>query len=384
MSNICQASFLLFFLIWDGWLTNVAYAQDHQIQLPKFQKTVSILMESGPMIQNGTEWGKHINNNLTYRAMDFRLGFRNFKSPVYSTIYRYPTYGVGLYTATFRNPYIGKPNAVYVYADIPFSKRYLEDRLSFSYFATLGISSNLTPFDPDTNPLNLFIGSYQNGYTHIGFTSRYRIWENMYVDGSIGLKHFSNGSFRKPNSGLNFIPFTIGIRSYLDKVDFENVPKHVPATFKPHNQINIFTSIGSKNYVIGERQFLKAGIGANFLRQINYKYRFGLGLDMFYSDGVENRVADADLNFLDNNSFAVVGSWEWVLNKNLYVPVAIGTYLNRNDFNDETTWYYQRLGLRYRFNNNVFTGITLKAHGFKADFFEFTVGYTLMKDLNKY
>jgi hypothetical protein len=384
MHKVGIAFFLLFILILGRWQTLIAQTDDQQENLPKFQKSLSVLLESGPMIQNGTDWGSYINNNLSYRAMDFRLGFRNFKSPIYSTIYRYPTFGFGLYTATFRNPYIGKPNAAYLYADIPFTKRFFDNRLSFSYFATLGISSNLTPFDPDTNPLNFFIGSYQNGYTHIGFTSRYRIWENMYLDGSLGLKHFSNGSIRKPNSGLNFIPFTLGIRTYLDKVDFEKIPKFVSSTFQPHNQINIFTSFGSKNYVIGESQYLKVGIGANFLRQISYKYRLGLGMDMFYSDGSQNRIKDTELGFFDANSFAVVGSWEWVLNKNLYVPIGFGTYVNRNQFNDETTWYYQRLGLRYRFNNQIFTGITLKAHGFKADFFELTMGYTLMKDPNKY
>jgi hypothetical protein len=384
MHKVGLAYFLLFFLVLGRVTTLFAQEQDLLESLPKFQKSVSVLLESGPMITNGTAWGTHINNNLSYSAMDFRLGFRNFKSPIYSTIYRFPTYGFGLYTATFRNPYIGKPNAAYVFADIPFAKRFLDNRLSFSYFASLGISSNLTPFDPDTNPLNFFIGSYQNGYTHIGFTSRYRIWDNMYIDGSIGLKHFSNGSFRKPNSGLNFVPFTIGIRSYLDKVDFENVPKSLPNNFQPHNQINLFTSFGSKNYAIGERQFLKMGVGANILRQVTYKYRVGVGMDMFYSEGSHDRITDAELGFFDANSFAVVGSWEWVLNKNLYVPIAFGTYLNRNNFNDESTWYYQRLGIRYRFNNQIFTGITLKAHGFKADFFEFTLGYTLMKDPNKY
>jgi hypothetical protein len=32
----------------------------------------------------------------------------------------------------------------------------------------------------------------------------------------------------------------------------------------------------------------------------------------------------------------------------------------------------------------MFAGITLKAHGFKADIFEWTVGYSIFKDKNKY
>lgn len=248
----------------------------------------------------------------------------------------------------------------------------------------VGLSFNLKPFDPDFNPFNQFIGSYENGYVHAALNMQYRLMPQLSVDSSIGFKHFSNGSLRKPNTGLNFIPFSIGVRANLNQADFEYSFDKEDPQYIANNQVNIVMSIGGKNYEIGEGQYLKWGLGLNMMRQRHFKYRYGLGLEMFYSGAAATRNPSEIIRFQDRTSFALAASWEWVLTKNLYVPIAFGTYLHRNYLNDEIKWYYQRIGIRYRLNNHLFGGVTIKAHGFKADFFEWTVGYTLFKDKNKY
>ncbi len=75
-------------------------------------------------------------------------------------------------------------------------------------------------------------------------------------------------------------------------------------------------------------------------------------------------------------------SWEWALSQNLYVPLAISYYLHRNTENGEVQPYYLRAGIRYRFNNQMFFGGTIKAHGGIADIFEWTLGYTIGKNPN--
>ena len=83
-------------------------------------------------------------------------------------------------------------------------------------------------------------------------------------------------------------------------------------------------------------------------------------------------------------SLAIVGTWEWHLTEHLYVPIGLAFYVHRNTENDEQTPYYERVGIRYRFNNNIYTGVTIKAHQGVADIFEWTIGYTFQKDPNKY
>jgi len=374
---------LIFLILPFGW-TKASNDTDSIRPNPKFQKRISLLFETGPMVPKNTEWGNFINNGLNYTALDLRLGFKNTGKNIYNLIYRYPTYGLGLYTATFQNDYIGKPNAVYAYADIPFTKTYFNNRLSYSYFTAFGLAFNFKPFDADNNPVNQFIGSYNNGYVHVGFTMQYALNEWLDLDASFGLKHFSNGSIRKPNSGLNFFPLSFGLRSklnraYFDKSSLSDIPEYIP-----NRHVNVWTSVGAKNYEIGGNIYLKWGFSANYLRQSGYKLRYGLGIDMFYSG---KGILPGDwkkTGFKDKASFAVVASGEWVLKKNFSIPLGIGVYLHRNYFNDEPSAYYERVGIRYRFSNQMFTGITLKAHGFKADFFEWTVGYSIFKDKNRY
>ena len=83
-------------------------------------------------------------------------------------------------------------------------------------------------------------------------------------------------------------------------------------------------------------------------------------------------------------SYAVVGSWEWVLTKNLYAPIGLAYYLHRNFSNGEKQQYYERIGLRYRLSKNLHAGLTIKAHAAVADYFEWTIGYTFHNDPNKY
>ena len=350
----------------------------------KFQKQLSILLEAGPMIPRGTDWSDIVQENLNYKALDMRLGFRKIQPKVYNLVYRYPTFGFGLYTATFKNQYVGKPNAVYIFADIPFAKSFQNNRLTFSYLTALGISFNFKPYDPLFNPINQFIGSSQNGYVHVSFNMRYQLFKDLSLESALGFKHFSNGSMKKPNSGLNFIPLSIGAKFNLNQSnlgfsEYRDIPK-----FVPNSQINMWVSTGGKNYEKGEDQYMKFGLGVNYLWQWNYKYRLGLGMDVFYSTATAIRYPTKPVSFGDEMSVALVGSWEWVLTKNIYLPIAFGTYLHRNIHNEEIRWYYQRIGVRYRFKNHIFAGVTLKAHGFKADFFEWTLGYSIFKDKNKY
>ncbi len=107
-------------------------------------------------------------------------------------------------------------------------------------------------------------------------------------------------------------------------------------------------------------------------------------MDFFYSSVAENRIDSDQSAFSKAFSCAVVGSWEWAINEHLYVPLGIAFYLKRNKENDESTPYYERAGIRYRFNSGIHTGLTIKAHGGVADIFEWSVGYTFKNDPNRY
>jgi len=349
----------------------------------KYIKYLDARFENGAMLSNSSDFGDQIVNSSYYNGLDIRLGFRKTDtSDVYNTIYRRPYIGLGLYSSTFHNADIGEPNAIYFFVTIPFKFEGTK-KFTFSYSAAFGLSYNLNPFHPEENPTNVFIGSEKNCYVHLGILANYKLTPRWDLNGTIGFKHFSNGSFAQPNAGINLIPLTLGVSYQLSKESIELNKTHIPDFIK-HGVVNFAFAAGSKNYVSGEDNHLKTTLGINYLRHFNYKYKAGLGLDIFYSADANLRNASDQSDFSKYWSFAVVGAWEWNLTRRLYAPIGIAFYLHRNTENGEKEAYYERAGLAYRFDNNFFAGITIKAHGGVADYFEWTVGYTIQNDPNKY
>lgn len=381
--NSVRLPFLVIMLI----IAHFSFGQDLKLDKPakhrKFIKYIDGRFENGAMLGTSNEIGDQIVDASYYNGVDFRLGFRKTDTTdVYNTVYRRPYIGLGWYTSTFHNADVGEPNAVYFFITIPFKFEGAK-KFTFSYSAAFGLSYNLNPYDPETNPANVFIGSARNCYVHLGFLANYKFTPRLAANLTVGFKHFSNGSYAKPNAGINLIPLTLGLSYQLSKegVDLNKTSR---PDFLKHYVMNISFAAGSKNYEIGGDNYLKTTLGINYLRHFNYKYKAGLGLDVFYSADADLRNESDQSEFSKSWSFALVGAWEWHLTRRLYAPIGIAFYLHRNIENGEEKPYYERAGLAYRFKKNIFAGVTIKAHGGVADYFEWTVGYTIQHDPNKY
>jgi hypothetical protein len=235
----------------------------------------------------------------------------------------------------------------------------------------------MNTYDAETNPLNGFVSSSLNAHIHFGLKAAYQLSNSFQVFSSIGTKHYSNGSIKKPNAGINFVPIAIGLRVNLDNDKFNPGPRPEFPPLEKRGFWNIAAYTGLKSYEIDQKAYFRGGLGINYLWEIAYKYRGGIGVDWFYGAGAKERFPDENIAFTDVNSFAVVGSWEWKLTEKLYVPIAFGVYLSKADLNQEVAGFYERIGIRYRVNEHLFAGVQIKAHEAKADFFEFTLGYTI-------
>ncbi len=349
----------------------------------KYIKYLEFRFENGAMLSNDTDLGDQLVNSSYYNGFDIRLGFRKTNpDDIYSTVYRRPYMGIGWYSSTFHNADIGKPNALYYFMTIPFVFEQ-DKKLTFNYTGAFGLSYNFNPFDSIQNPANIFIGSYRNCYVHLGLEANYKFSETWQANATLGFKHFSNGSFKKPNYGINLIPLTLGVTYKVGDDKVEHYRRPVPEFIK-NNQLNLTLAFGSKNYVNEDPNYLKMTMGINYLRAVNYKYRIGVGIDVFYSGASELRTESGTASFSDAVSYAVVPNWEWVITERLYIPLGVGIYLHRNVENDEKYGYYERAGIRYRVTDHLSAGVTIKAHAGVADYFEWTLGYTFHKDQNRY
>ncbi|WP_317170946.1 acyloxyacyl hydrolase [Sphingobacterium micropteri] len=317
-----------------------------------------------------------------YNGINLKIGWKIQKSDdQYFTLYNNPIYGIGFYSSTFNTDIIGSPYAIYGFMQSPFGNL-RKKRWSFDYRIGLGISGNFTPYDAETNPLNVVIGAKNNVFIDFGIRSQYKINPNWRVGLGLAYHHFSNGALRLPNKGVNLIPLTASI-TYQPNGETVIPDKSKIAPYSDKILYHINYGIGWKQLDINkDERFLKTTLGVYASKHVAHKWRMGAGLDLFYSSsGNYDEIAGDDSGKLSAKlsggpSFYLVH----VLNRNLVLNGNVGYYIHKRYFNGEINHVFLRAGARYYVYKDINAGISIKAHKGKADFIEWTVGYTFNRD----
>ncbi|QEC43609.1 acyloxyacyl hydrolase [Pseudobacter ginsenosidimutans] len=358
----------------------------NQDSLFKARKALWLILspEIAYVMSDGSSTGKALLDSSVYDAFNLRVGWQIPSPDTYSQLYRHQLLGVGFYYSTFHNKNFGKPMGLYGWFNIPFKNYDPQSRWRFGYYAAFGISFGFNPFDEATNPSNKYIGSRNNCYVAAFLNASYTLSPNWLLIGGAGFRHFSNSAFTLPNYGINMLPATISIAYRVNKVHIDTRHDTIPK-FKPFFLANLLLSAGEKQYMIGGTRYVKNTLSAQGLYQFSYKFRAGLGADLFYAAGGQYRDSTPGKSkFSKQFSSGITINGEWVLRRGISVPLGIGFYLKRNEFNDENKKHYLRVGLRARFLKHYLAGITVKAHGGSSDVFEWHLGYQFHKDRNRY
>jgi hypothetical protein len=358
-------------------------AQAQQDTLRKNEKTIKrfdLVFENGVMLPSVSDLSNAILNASYYNGVTLRMTWQTESPYLYSSIYNNPVYGIGYYSSTFHNDKIGRPNALYGFARIPW---YRGKKWNFSYELGFGLSYNFNPYNDSVNTENLMIGSYRNAFIHLNANAEYQFTDRFQMGVGIGFKHFSNGSLQQPNAGINLIPGSLYAVYTFDKRK-PDYSKTEVAPFQQNHHFQVVVAPGSKSYEYNDKNYLVGTMSFQYLYQVGYKARWGAGLDVFYKGSGPDRVEGSETNFQKSMSYALTGTYDWVLTERLWVNVALGIYLKRHYNNEEFTPYYERVSPRYRFSKHMFAGIGIKAHKASADYIEFTLGYDFFRDQNKY
>ncbi len=359
-----------------------------EIQYTGFTDSVSVRKVRNPIVieieaENGGILAEKDIKNTTfedayYSGFNLRVGWQTQKSKdIYHQLYNYPIYGIGAYTSTFKTNVLGSPYAIYGFILVPIHPKE-NRRWSYEYRIALGLSGNFKPYDEEKNPLNLVIGSKNNVFIDLGFRAKYKLHEKFDVGIGAAFHHFSNGALRLPNKGVNLLPITASL-SYTPNpknVDFSRV--EVPpfeSSFLYH--INIAGGIKQVDKE-SDKRYYKSTLGAYMSRHVSYKWRIGAGFDLFYSaSGNAVEIAGDEKGKLGSVlSGGPAFYLAHVLNERLVLNGNVGYYLHRNAFNGEIKKVYLRAGARYYVYRNLNMGVSIKAHMGKADYIEWTTGYT--------
>lgn len=367
---------IAFALLWATY----GYAQTDTLQALKTKKNPLIIeleVENGGIIAS-KEVKETAFQHAYYNGVNLKVGWKiQHSNDQYFTLYNNPIYGMGLYSSTFNTDIIGSPYALYGFMQSPFGN--LENkRWGFDYRIGLGISGNFRPYNEETNPLNVVIGARNNVFIDLGIRAQYKLNANWRAGAGLAFHHFSNGAMRLPNKGVNLVPITASITYHPNG---ENVLPDKstiqPYSDKIHYHLNY--GMGWKQLERDiDRRFLKMTMSAYASKHVSHKWRMGAGFDLFYSEsGNSDQIAgDKSGQLSAKLSYGPSYYLAHVLTRNLILNGNVGYYLHKQYFNGEITRLFLRAGARYYVYENINAGVSIKAHKGKADFIEWTIGYT--------
>lgn len=285
--------------------------------------------------------------------------------------YALPSYGIGvLYTGMANSDRIGAGVRVLPYLFLPFAQR---ERSAFGIRIGWGVGYIAKPFDRTENAKQIAIGSRINTAIQI-MPEYHREDGRLAFRFGIGLDHWSNGSFRLPNLGLNYLSANLGVRYQLgtpavavprpmvgDPLELlcewsVVISAFASETARPlSGQYSVFSIVGQRQWQLSPKSHIMAGVDL---------FNKGSLVTVHPEMKEKDRAAYTQLGV--HGGYALgFGRAELYLHMGAYAYSPV---------EDEAPLFH-RVGMRYRTGERLIWNMALKSHYAVADHWEFGVGY---------
>lgn len=299
---------------------------------------------------------------------------KRLRSKVWSETYRNPYIGATLYGSNLGNKEIlGYGFGAYGFIEFPWTrseKHVITSKLG----AGLGMVTKV--FDQTENPKNVPMSTYLNAVICLGIQGRWYLKPEHALIYSFDMTHFSNGSSKVPNLGVNMPYIGLGYeytfqkkeRSDLKLSTFERVP-----FFNSWNASAIAILSGKQIFPTGGKYYPVFGLSGMLYKQFKPKVGMEIALDIISKQSIHHYreyIPKTQLSILQIGAFV---GYNIPLDK-FRLVVGMGTYL-KDRYNPDALFYH-RVGMRYQCENGLLLNLVLKSHWAKADYIEYGVGYT--------
>ena len=308
---------------------------------------------------------------------EFSLHRNTYGEHRWEVLHNYPSIGLTFYYSGFGNDSIsaelGKVFALYPFINFPITPG---EKSKLTFKLGVGVSYLTNKFDPKENFHNYAIGSHVNAAINLSFEYRQRIVDRLHWVTSMGLTHFSNGATRTPNMGINIFSVATGLSWYLappkNYIDKKLRPKNYLFEFdgKRHFVTDFQYTLGFKDLSqqYGTHQyFFVHDIAANVMLQLSERDRLGIGTEVVVDNSA--KITHPDWK----TKISVLLSYEMMLDR---VSFMFNAGIRNNDaLFSKAFLFYQKLGLRYYFTDNLFATLAFTTYDIKADFISVGIGY---------
>lgn len=251
----------------------------------------------------------------------------------------------------------------------------LENKFSFSYKCGFGFSYQNAPYHPRKNRDNEAFSTNVAFPLMLGIGGNMWLTEHMLVNVNTNFNHISNGGYKAPNLGLNWISLSIGLDYYFKAPQLQ--PKVIAdwkamQIAKNRLDINFYTGFKelypSQNYAI-------PGVEVKASHQFARINAVTLGAEYIYDRAMStNYKIESEIKNYNKLSMAI--GHEFLLGRfNFSQQFGVYVYNPNHSKSD----MYQRYGLIYFVTPHLQAGINLKSYFEKAQFVDVRLGYSFRK-----
>ena len=344
----------------------------------------------------GVFWHHHFEMqkfNAKYPAFEVSLYQNTFGKNEWEPNYNYPYIGITFYHANFGFNFENDPNvgnalgsayAVYPFINYPLNPNE-HSQLTFKLGVGLGYLTKC--FDNFDNYYNFAIGSHLNAATNLSFEYRQRITSQLMSVASFGLTHFSNGSTKLPNYGLNTFSGAWGLAYYLRSPRINLTPtlrpEHKPFEFDHKHWfcVDLDYGIGFKNVsqtLGGDSTYYYHvhDLSAYLLAQFTPYSRAGVGLSLVLDLSDQTLPGYDTIPFKTYQLTRINYSLCYAMTmERLSYYFEFGWHLKYNQIPLSKGNIYQKVTARYQLYDNIYAHLDLMTHFGRADYLCFGLGY---------
>ena len=321
---------------------------------------------------------KDIAHLITHHPEGFLFSYnqQTSEADAWAKAFNYPDVGTSLMYQNFKNGAIGANVSIYRHYNFYFWNRKMVFRIG------QGIAYAGKKYHKSENYRNLFYGTHIVASTYAMLNYHYpNLWKQWGIQAGILMTHYSNGSLKSPNKGVNTLNVNFGVQYALNSntnKDPSVLPDHIDLNEKIRFQGKL--SLGmNEGDIIETGQYPFFILSASVDKRLNRKSALQLGTDFFVSYFLKEHIkysatAFPEGNLKGNEDFLRLGIFfghELFINKWSLVT-QIGYYVY-NPVGFESDVYF-RGGLKRYFNKKWFGSVSIKTHALKAEALEWGIG----------
>lgn len=359
---------------------------------------VMLVLIKVPVIAQHKQWGSNlllegrinygfmINHHLEMKifnahfpAFEINLGKETYGRQRWQAMYGYPIMGVSYWYSELGNSkFLGSANAVFPYINYPIVRNRKQE---LNFRVGLGLAYLTKRFDRLENYKYIAIGSHVNAAINLMAEYRWRFNPRMNASIGIAFMHFSNGSTKTPNYGMNTPSVNLAFAYRLSKENQYLNKKIIPLLysfeFPESKSIDLSLGVTAAYKDMGSeygKTFMIYNFFGTLMKQFSFKSSAGLGFDLTYDESDYyfaklNNVAYEQKSELLR--FGVGPVYQLIMSKLSY-NFGLGFYLKGRLAPTDT---YFKFGLQYQLTPGLFTNLTLRTNIGRADYLGIGLGY---------